>query len=210
MEAIRQKRKRFRQKKKEIIKQRKYFATNADAGDSGYTTSPDIQARTMNAVTASTDSTTLSTVPDNDVEAKSDSAVSDTSSFPMNSEWIHLENEAIQIRHEQTLKEAELAEKYSTFVDTEPAFPFNPATCDIPNTVGGVDRLLIKSKMNNLVCKERRALQQAVLFRDKCTELEEKCRALETEKEAVRYFWRNKLVEGQSRAARMVKECLKS
>ena len=73
-----------------------------------------------------------------------------------------------------------------------------------------MDRLLIKSKMNNLVCKERRALQQAVLFGDKCTELEEKCRVLETKKEAVRYFWRNKLVEGQSHAARMVKECLKS
>jgi hypothetical protein len=165
----------------------------------------------MNAVT-SPDSTMLSTLPDNDVETKSDSAVSDTSSnsFPRNSEWIHLESENIQLRHERILKEAELAEKYSTFVDTEPAFPFNPTKCDIPNTVGGVDRLLIKSKMNNLVYKERKALQQAVLFRDKCTELEQKCRELQTEKEAVRYFWRNKLVEGQSRAAQMVKECLKS
>ena len=72
----------------------------------------------MNAVTASTDSTMLSTLPDNDVKTKSDSAVSDISSFPRNSEWIHLENEAIQIRHEheQTLKEAELAEKYSTLL----------------------------------------------------------------------------------------------
>jgi hypothetical protein len=128
----------------------------------------------MNAVT-SPDSTMLSTLPDNDVETKSDSAVSDTSSnsFPRNSEWIHLESENIQLRHERILKEAELAEKYSIFVDTEPAFS---TKCDIPNTVGGVDCLLIKSKMDNLVYKERKALQQAVLFWDKCTELEQKCR----------------------------------
>ena len=30
-------------KEKEIIGPHKYFATNADAGDSGYTTSPDTQ-----------------------------------------------------------------------------------------------------------------------------------------------------------------------
>ena len=47
MEAIRQKRKQFRQKKKEMVKQPKYFTTNADAGDSGCTISPDIQAQTM-------------------------------------------------------------------------------------------------------------------------------------------------------------------
>lgn len=108
------------------------------------------------------------------------------------------------------MKEAELTNRYSAFVDTEPAFPFNPTKLDIPSTVEGVDRLLIKNKMNNLVYNERKALEQAVIFRDKCTELEQKCRKLETEKEAVRYFWRNTLVEGQSRAARMVKECLKS
>ena len=104
----------------------------------------------------------------------------------------------------------ELTSRYSTFIDTEPASPFNPTKFDILNTVEGVDRLLIKSKMSNLVYNERKALEQAVIFRDKCTELEQKCRELQTEKEAVRYFWRNKLVEGQSRAARMVKECLKS
>ena len=143
-------------------------------------------------------------------ESKSDVTVSDTSSLPNNSEWVHLENEAAAIRHKQDVKKAELSEKHSAFVDTEPAFPFNPTRFDIPNTVSGLDRLLIKTKMNNLVYNERKALEQAILFRDKCTELEQKCRHLETEKEAVRYFWRNKLVEGQSRAARMVKECLKS
>lgn len=93
-------------------------------------------------------------------------------------------------------------------MDTEPAFVFNPTKLDIPKNIEGVDRLLIKSKINNLVYNEKRALQQATLYRDKCTELEQKCRELQTEKESVRYFWRNKLVEGQSRAARMLKECL--
>ena len=146
-------------------------------------TSPETQAQTENTMTASPDST-LSTLPDCVTETKSDLAISDISSLPRNSEWIHLENEAIQLRHERTLKEAELTERYSTFVDTEPAFPFNPTKFDIPDNVEGVDRLLIRSKMNNLVHNERKALEQAILFRDKCTELEQKCRELQTEKEA--------------------------
>ena len=87
IETIRQKKKRFRQKKNEIIRQHKYFATNADARDSGYTTSPDIQAQTKNTVTASPEST-LTTLLDCVTETKSDSDISDISSLPRNSVFL--------------------------------------------------------------------------------------------------------------------------
>ena len=96
----------------------------------------------------------------------------------------------------------------SMYVDPEPTFVFNPTKLDIPKTVQPIDRVLIQSKLNNVLYKEKKAIQQAVSYSDKCTKLEQRCRDLETEKEAVRYFWRNKVFEGKSRAARMLKESL--
>ena len=119
-----------------------------------------------------------------------------------------MDEEAVELRRVQALKEAELSRKYSTFVDSEPSFVFNPTTSSIPKTIEGVDRILIESKINNILYNEKKALEQAALYRDKCTELEQKCRELQTEKEAVRYFWRNKLLEGQSHAAQMLKKSL--
>ena len=101
------------------------------------------------------------------------------------------------MRQALALKEAQLSQIYSTFVDSEPAFVFNPTELSIPES-------LVETKMKNVLYKEKKAL----LFQNKCTRLEKKYRELENEKEAVRYFWRNTLVEGQNRAARMLKKCL--
>ena len=70
-----------------------------------------------------------------------------------------------------------------------------------PKNVAGIDRVLINT---NIQQNERKAVEHAILLRNKCTELEQKCRDMETEKEAVRFFWRDKLLEGQSRAARIL------
>lgn len=118
--------------------------------------------------------------------------------------------EAAQIRQQQSTKEAELGRKYSTYIDSEPAFLFGHEKIEIPAGVEGVDRVFIRNKMNCLLYNERKANEQAALYRDKCTELREKCRALETEKEAVRYFWRNKVLEGQTRSALRLKKCASS
>ena len=118
-----------------------------------------------------------------------------------------MDKEAVELRRVQALKEAELSRKYSTFVDSEPSFVFNPTTSSIPKTIEGVDRILIESKINNILYNEKKALEQAALYRDKCTELEQKCKELQTE-EAVCYFWWNKLLEGQSHAAQMLKKSL--
>lgn len=59
--------------------------------------------------------------------------------------------------------------------------------------------------MKNLLYKEEKAIQVAAVYRDKYTKLEQRNRDLETEKEALRHFWRNELIEGHTRAARMLK-----
>ena len=60
------------------------------------------------------------------------------------------------------------------------------------------------SEMNDMLQSENTALQTARLYCDRCTELKQRIRELETE-EGVRCFWRNKLLEGQSRGRNMVK-----
>ena len=177
-----------------------------DNNDSGYTTSPNtrIQAKVCTTI-STTQSIEISTHGQTETTS---SASSD--SFPKNREWDVLEEEAAQLRELQAMKEAELNKKYSTYVDSSPAFVFHHGKPSIPKTIVGIDRVLLETEMNNVVYKENKAIQQAKLYRDKCTQLEQQCRELETEKEAVHYFWRNKLVEGQTRAARMLKESLKS
>ena len=83
----------------------------------------------------------------------------------------------------QEQKEAELRQKYSKFVDEEQAHVFNPTTISIPNSVNPVDRCLIESKLKNVLYKEMKAVQQATIYRDKCTELKQKCRHLQRKKQ---------------------------
>ena len=121
-----------------------------------------------------------------------------------------LDEQANEIRQSQLSKEAELALKYSTYVDPEPAIVFSPTKPDIPQSITGVDRVLVTSKINNIMYKEKRAVEQARIYRDKCTQLQTKCRRLEDEKESIRYFWRNKILEGETRAAKMLRMSLKT
>lgn len=51
-------------------------------------------------------------------------------------------------------------------------------------------------------------LFQARFFRDRCEQLNQKIRQLETEKEGVRYFWRNKVLEGNTRAGEILKRAI--
>ena len=71
---------------------------------------------------------------------------------------------------------------------------FGQEKIEIPRTVNGVDRVFIKNKIDRVLYNERKANEQAAIYRDKCTELEEKCRQLEREKEADTFggtrFWR--------------------
>lgn len=193
---MRRKRKQFRQKKKKLIREQKYPSLAVSPGDSGYTTSPG-PPLTVSEISQSED-------PDISTESASSDDSSD--GLPRNMERLPLYMENIRMKQLQEQKEAELRQKYSKFVDEEQAHVFNPTTISIPNSVNPVDRCLIESKLKNVLYKEMKAVQQATIYRDKCTELKQKCRHLQTEKEAVRFFWRNRVLEGQSRAAKIFRK----
>ncbi len=123
---------------------------------------------------------------------------SDSESLPGKHAFDNLLEEADHIRKEQVAK---LVEKYGHFVDDEKAFRHDQGEFRIPESIQGVDRIYISSHMKKLLCKENQALQAVRLYRDKCTELRNHCRDVETEKEAVRFFWRNQVIESRTRAS---------
>ena len=77
-------------------------------------------------------------------------------SFPENPDWAILQVEASEIRQQQCVKEAELSRKYSSYIDSEPAFLFSH---EIPRTVNAIDRVFIVGKMNHILYKERKATE---------------------------------------------------
>ena len=91
--------------------------------------------------------------------------MSTSDSFPENSDWAVLQVEAAEIRQQQHAKEAELSRKYSSYIDSEPAFLFSHEKIEIPRTVNTIDRVFIKDKMNHILYKERKATEQAAMYR---------------------------------------------
>ena len=72
-------------------------------------------------------------------------------------------------------------------------------------TVDRFTRINLEGQFRNMQARESRALLSARLYRDRCSSLKQRIRELEVEKEGVRYFWRNQVLEGQSRGGKMVK-----
>ena len=127
MDTIRKKRKRYRRKKKRVLCERKH----------GLTTTKEVE----------TDSGCVSGtagVPASD----------DSESFPGDHRFDDLLEEANRLRQVRCNKEMELKNKYSSYVDSVPAFKDDEKTFSIPQTVHGIDRMYIESHMNDLLKKE--------------------------------------------------------
>lgn len=113
-----------------------------------------------------------------------------------------------QDENSRLLKEEKLAQlqkQYGSFCDASPCFPSDDQKIKLPECLMGIERVEIKAKIDELLKKENNALFQARFFRNRCSELEEQVRKLETEKEGIRFFWRNQVLEGQSRAGKILK-----
>lgn len=108
------------------------------------------------------------------------------------------------IRHEQAEKEAELKKKYGAYVDSEICL-LNGKMPKLPGSLSDIQRVEVVALVKDLCERENKATRNARLYRDKCTQLKHRCRELEEEKEGVRYFWRNQIMEGQSRSGMLVK-----
>lgn len=90
-------------------------------------------------------------------------------------------------------------------MDKSPCFPNDERKVTLPDTLSGIDRVELSAQISDVIKKENEALSQARFYRDWCVELQKRIRELENEKEGIRFFWRNQIVEGQSRAGRMLK-----
>ena len=60
----------------------------------------------------------------------------------------------------------------------------------LPKKISTLDIVDMKHQMKQMK-EENSALQEDRIYRVKCSQLKERCRKLENEKEGVRCFWRN-------------------
>lgn len=118
--------------------------------------------------------------------------------------WDPMLDEAARARQRKREVEEEKEKLYGSFEDPETSFPDGDRKLKLPASLSGIDRVSVTSQLQDMRSREKDALFTARFYRDRCTELLQHCRELENEKEKVRFFWRNKVLEGQSRAGRMV------
>lgn len=135
-------------------------------------------------------------------------------------QWDNFEKEEEEMRRCDVEREKQLNEKYGEFVDNEPCFPpCTDVTIQLPENLPGVDKAFIRLKVLEMKLNEEKAKEVARYYRNRCSEL--KAKILKVQKEKIeykvqafheknqtRYFWRNKILEAQSRSRRMVQAAL--
>lgn len=154
-----------------------------------------------------TDSATGQTVTvQKDISTTSQDDLTESSSFHPGSDFydVHIQ-QAEHWRLRQEEKSEQLKKKYGEFKDDSPSFPSDENKISLPNTLQGIDRVDVNAQFQSVLEKENKALFQARFFRNRCAELEKRIRQLEDEKEGVRYFWRNQVLECQSRSGKLLK-----
>ena len=104
----------------------------------------------------------------------------------------------------QNISERKANDKYGGFHDEELSFSDDNLNFTLPKSLSGIDRVSVSSQLQEMLKKENHALFHARFYRDSCTELEQRCRQLKNEKEGVRYFWQNKVLESQSRGDKIL------
>lgn len=136
---------------------------------------------------------------------QSTTSMSTWSRGPGSDRWDILLDEAERFRECLSKKEAMLNAKYGAFDDNELSFPEDiRPKFTLPDSLSGIDRITVSSQLQEMLTKENHAMFHARFYRDRCTELKQRCRQLENEKEGVRYFWWNKVFESQSRGGKML------
>ena len=141
-----------------------------------------------------------------DISTTSQDDLTESSSFHPGSDFydVHIQ-QAEHWRLRQEEKSEQLKKKYGEFKDDSPSFPSDENKISLPNTLQGIDRVDVNAQFQSVLEKENKALFQARFFRNRCAELEKRIRQLEDEKEGVRYFWRNQVLECQSRSGKLLK-----
>ena len=133
-----------------------------------------------------------------------------------------INKEAKRIRLEDLRKEKEKNNLYGGYNDPKPCFPLTDSRhveIELHTNLNAMDKIVLKSKMMEIKSSEERAKEIARYYRDRCTDLKTKVAQLNSEKlqiklqathekNQIRYFWRNKIIEGQSRSGRILQNGL--
>ena len=175
-ESIRRKRRRIRNQKKEKIRARKaLFRPDTDASGCSVT------LEQYDKISEQSESIAGEHRFDTDIE------------------------EAKQIKAAKAQKEAILRDKYSHYHDGFEDFADDSRPLFCPDNVDRFVQIPVMCQLQDMQKRENRALLSARLYRDQCCNLRRRIQQLEEEKEGVRYFWRNQVLEGQSRGGKMLK-----
>ena len=92
----------------------------------------------------------------------------------------------------------------------------NDADHSLPSYIKVMDRIEIKFKLSQAKFKEEQAKEVARFYRDHCAQLKGEVLKIKStmaqlkaqnqhEKNQIHYFWRNKIIEGQSRSGRILR-----
>ena len=154
--------------------------------------------------------TSNSTVDNIVFKAKRSIGAESDYSYPGDHRFDAMMEKAAEERDAKLQKQATLMKKYSHFADNAESFPSDQRTLEIPTNMDRFDRVSGMAEMQDMLARENTALQSARIYRDRCTDLKKRIRELEEEKEGVRHFWRNKVLEGNSRGGKMVMMAINS
>ena len=137
------------------------------------------------------------------IEAKSDYSYPSDHRFDAMMEKDHrfdaMMEKAAEERDAKLQKQATVMKKYSYFANNAESFPLDQRTLEIPRNRDRFDRVSVMAQMQDMLARENTALQSARIYRNRFTDLKKRIRELEEEREGFRYFWRNKVLEGNSR-----------
>ena len=135
--------------------------------------------------------------------------------------WQAFEKEEEEMREKDGYIEKTLEDAYGEYIDLEPSFPLcrEVSTVQLPSYLNVMDRVNIKAKMLELEAARENAKEIAGHYRDRCSELkiqlqEQQARTLQIysqglrDKQKVRQFWRNEILEEKSRSGRILKSAL--
>lgn len=138
--------------------------------------------------------------------------------------WEEFEQQEERMRAGSAQKEIKLKEMYGEYVDMQPCIPVvandQLQSIELPDYLTPVDRIFIKSKMVELYQKEEKIKEMARHYRDRCEQLQVETLKLKAEKlqliadgskekAKVRHFWRNQILEAQSRSGKILHNALK-
>ena len=123
--------------------------------------------------------------------------------------------EAAVMRQTQANKEILHERSYGSYTDSSPAVmqdAIDQTAVKAIERLPPIDRVAVKSYIGGIRSNERYAVQTARQFRSHASELKKELldhkAAAHQEKESVRYFWRQQLLEGCSRSGQMVRKAL--